>query len=260
MNDMTSVIVPKSDQINADDLIAGPRTITINDVQIRGGQEQPVSIFFDGSDKAFRPCKSMSRVLVAAWGADAKAYVGRSLTLYRDPSVKWGGMEVGGIRISHMTNIDGKLQLALTATKGQRKPYIVMPLTDVAQQTDKAAEYAAEQIAAIEASDADALDALIAKQTRGFDKLRKERPELAASVDAAIEARRSTFGNDGYGETHSDPASDTVTRIRGLIESAADKVALDLAEAEYKKHMMALPAEDAGALEDVLNAAKERVA
>src|SRR4051812_11375313 len=102
---MSSVIIPKSDQINADDLLAGPITITIRDVQIKGGQEQPVSIYFEGSDKAFRPCKSMSRVLVQGWGADAKAYIGRSLTLYCDPSVKWGGVEVGGIRISHMTDI-----------------------------------------------------------------------------------------------------------------------------------------------------------
>lgn len=128
MNDMSFVIAPKSDQINADDLIAGPMTITITKVQIRGGQEQPVSIGFEGSDKAFRPCKSMSRVLVAAWGADAKVYVGRSLTLYRDASVKWGGMAVGGIRISHMTHIPEKLVLALTATKGQRKPYVIEPL------------------------------------------------------------------------------------------------------------------------------------
>jgi hypothetical protein len=128
MNDMTGVITPKSDQINADDLIGRTMNITIREVQIRGGQEQPVSIYFDGSDKAFRPCKSMSRVLVAAWGADAKQYVGRSLTLYRDPTVKWGGMEVGGIRISHMSHLDRAMTMALTATKGSRKPFVVKPL------------------------------------------------------------------------------------------------------------------------------------
>jgi hypothetical protein len=129
MQDMNSVIVPKSDQINADDLIGGPRTITIRDVQIKGGQEQPVSIYFEGSDKAFRPCKSMCRVLVAVWGPDANLYLGRSLTLYRDASVKWGGMEVGGIRISHMTDMPGgALTMALTATKGSRKPFVVKPL------------------------------------------------------------------------------------------------------------------------------------
>ena len=137
MNDMASVIVPKSDQINADDLIAGPMTITIRDVKITGGQEQPVSIFFDGSEKAFRPCKSMSRVLVSAWGADASLYIGRSLTLYRDAEVKWGGLAVGGIRISHMSNLDGAKTLMLTATKGSRKPHKVMPLVDAPKPVEK---------------------------------------------------------------------------------------------------------------------------
>lgn len=137
-SDMNTVITPKSDQINADDLIGGPMTITVSEVQIKGGQEQPVSIYFEGSSKAFRPCKSMSRVLVQAWGPDANKYKGRSITLYRDPSVKWGGMEVGGIRISHLTDIPNKITMALTATKGQRKPYIVMPLQREPNQLDAA--------------------------------------------------------------------------------------------------------------------------
>jgi len=125
---MLATIVPKSDQINADDLIGQSLTITVNEVKFSGGQEQPVSMYFDGSGKAFRPCKSMCRVLVAIWGPDAKEYVGRSMTLYRDPTVKWGGMEVGGIRISHMTHMESPVTMALTATKGARKPYTVRPL------------------------------------------------------------------------------------------------------------------------------------
>ena len=126
--DMASVIEPRSDQINADDLIGRDMTITIRDVQIRGGQEQPVSILFEGSDKAFRPCKSMSRVLVYCWGPDAKQYIGRSLTLYRDPNVKWGGMAVGGIRISHASHIDKVQTMVLAESKASRKPYTVKPL------------------------------------------------------------------------------------------------------------------------------------
>ena len=134
MNDMSAVIIPKSDQLNSDDLIAGPRTITITDVQIRPGTEQPVSIHFDGDNgKPYKCCKSMSRVLVALWGPDANAYRGRSLTLYRDPTVKWGGMEVGGIRISHMTHIEKVATLPLTATKGSRKPHVVKPLAPPVQ-------------------------------------------------------------------------------------------------------------------------------
>lgn len=133
MTDMSAVIVPKSDQMNSDDLIPGPRTITITRVDIRPGAEQPVSIFFEGDNgKPWKPCKSMARVLVYAWGPDAKAYEGRSVTLYRDPSVKWGGIQVGGIRISHMSNIDRDMVIALTETKGKRAPFQVRALRETA--------------------------------------------------------------------------------------------------------------------------------
>ena len=129
MNDMAATIAPKSDQINADDLIAGPRTITIREVKIAPGTEQPVAVFFEGDNgKPFLPCKSMRRVMVALWGPDASAYTGRAMTIYRDPSVTWGGMEVGGIRISHMSHIDKTTVVVLTATKKARKPFTVHPM------------------------------------------------------------------------------------------------------------------------------------
>jgi hypothetical protein len=70
----------------------------------------------------------MARVMVTCWGPDANQYIGRSLTLYRDPKVLWGGLAVGGIRISHMSHIDDAHTMALTATKGSRKPFTVKPL------------------------------------------------------------------------------------------------------------------------------------
>jgi hypothetical protein len=129
MNDMRSVIVPKSDQLNADELIGGPITVTIREVTIRPGTEQPVSIHFENDNgKPYKPCKSMARVMVQCWGPDASQYTGRSMTLYRDPGVKWGGMAVGGIRISHMTDIKGAQTMALTETKGSKKLFTVKPL------------------------------------------------------------------------------------------------------------------------------------
>ena len=130
--DMTPTIVPKSDQLNSDDLIAGPITIKITRVTIKTG-EQPVSIYYEGDNgKPYKCCKSMARIMVSAWGADASKYVGRSLTLYRDASVKWGGMEVGGIRISHMSDIDSAMTMALTVTRANKKPFTVKPLASVA--------------------------------------------------------------------------------------------------------------------------------
>jgi len=50
------------------------------------------------------------------------------MRLYRDPKVKFGGMEVGGIRISHASHIDGPKTFPLTATRGRKAPYTVKPL------------------------------------------------------------------------------------------------------------------------------------
>lgn len=141
MSDMSAVIQPKSDQINADDMIGGPMTVTIESVTIAAGTEQPVSMKLKGMSKVYRPCKSMSRVMVQAWGADASKYAGRSMTLYRDPKVKWGGMEVGGIRISHMTGIDAPITMMLTQTQKARAPFKVSPLaapTDTPQEPENA--------------------------------------------------------------------------------------------------------------------------
>lgn len=199
MNDMKSVIVPKSDQINADDLLSGPLTITITDVKVKTGQEQPVSIFFNGSDKAYRPCKSMARVLVAAWGPDASKYTGRSLTLYCDPKVKWGGMEVGGIRISHMSDIPEPLTMALTVTRANKKPFTVRPiaLASTKAATDNAtADYiTADEALALEARcDENGINVASLKKAAGVERLsliKKADHERAKQwIDAAIARRK----------------------------------------------------------------------
>lgn len=145
--DMKQVIIPKSDQLNADDLLSGPMTVKITAVTVKGGQEQPVSISYEGDNgKPYKPCKSMCRVLVSAWGADSAVYVGRSMTLYCDPKVKWGGMEVGGIRISHMTNIADTMTMALTVTRANKKPFIVQPLVNQAFDYDAALDAMADAV------------------------------------------------------------------------------------------------------------------
>lgn len=126
---MLSTIVPKSTQMNADDLLGGPRTITVTKVLIGAEAEQPVAIHFEGdNNKPYYACKSMRRVLVTVWGPDAAKYTGRSMTLYRDENVVFGGAKVGGIRISHMSDISEPITMALTATRAQRKPFTVKPL------------------------------------------------------------------------------------------------------------------------------------
>lgn len=128
--DLTQTIVPDSTQINAEDLLTGPRTFTITGVSA-GTAEQPVNISLaEIPDRVYRPGKSMRRVLVAAWGPDSSVYVGRRMTLYCDPTIRFGRDEVGGLRLSHLSDIAGELKVALTVTRGTRKPFVVQPLPD----------------------------------------------------------------------------------------------------------------------------------
>ena len=127
--DLTDSIAPRSDQVNADDLIAGPITYTIREV-VGGKAEQPFDFLLVETDRAYRPSKTMRRVIVAAWGPDAKVYGGRRLTLYREPTIKFGGQTVGGIRISAMSHIEKRVEVLAQVTRGKREKFTVDPLPD----------------------------------------------------------------------------------------------------------------------------------
>lgn len=128
--DISETIEPRSDQQNADDYLAGPKTVTVEHVKVIA-TEQPVEIHLvEFPGRPFKPSKSMRRVLIAAWGAHVAEYAGRRMTLYCDPSVKFGGQAVGGIRISHLSHINKPLTVALTVTRGKRAPFTVQPLPD----------------------------------------------------------------------------------------------------------------------------------
>lgn len=122
VSDLRDTIVPKSDQLNAEQLLGGPITITVTDVRRGGGEEQPVIIHYEGEGgRPYKPCKSMRKVLVFAWGGDGREWVGRSMTIFNRPDVKFGGEEVGGIRISHLSHIDRDIAISLTATRGRKE-------------------------------------------------------------------------------------------------------------------------------------------
>ena len=68
MNDLSFTIKPKSDQLNADDLIAGPITVTVQAVNVYESPDQPVSVVIGNGCQPYKPCKSMRRLMIAVWG------------------------------------------------------------------------------------------------------------------------------------------------------------------------------------------------
>lgn len=126
--DILKTVEPKSDQLNFDDVATHTLDVTITEVK-RGSAEQPVELHLvEFPGRPYKPGKSMRRVLVAAWGPEAAEYAGRRLRLYGDPTIKFGPAAVGGIRISHLSDIPEALSIGLTVTRGKRAPFIVNPL------------------------------------------------------------------------------------------------------------------------------------
>jgi hypothetical protein len=187
--DLTDTIIPRSDQLNAEDLLTGPRTFTITEVR-KGSAEQPVDIHLaEFPGRPFKPSKTVRRILVSAWGPDAATYAGRRMTLYRDPAVRFGGMDVGGIRVSHLSHIPKALTLVLAVSKGKRAPYVVKPLEDEPPRTFDTANIADAQLKALGAglarlgiTDRDAMLATVAQVIDREIKSSKELTQAEANT------------------------------------------------------------------------------
>lgn len=168
--DIQKTVEPRSDQLNFDDVQAAPMTITVESVK-QGPPDQPVELHnTEHPGRPYKPGKSMRRVLIAAWGTEASVYVGRRITIYGDPTIRFGKDEVGGIRISHLSHITEPLTVPLTVTRGKRAPFTVQPLAPV---VDHAAAFtAASSIGELQAAWAVAMKAGVSKN-----------PELIALKD-----------------------------------------------------------------------------
>lgn len=127
--DISDTIAPNSDQLDAVDLLSGPRVFTIERVS-KGSAEQPVQLHLAAFPRPWRPGKSMRRVLVRCWGKDASVYVGRRVELFCDAAVVFGGQAVGGTRIRRMSHIDERMSVPLLVSRGKSSVYTVEPLGD----------------------------------------------------------------------------------------------------------------------------------
>jgi hypothetical protein len=129
ISNLNDTIIPKSDQLNSEQLLSGSITVKIVGVT-RGSAEQPVIINYEGDNgRPYKPCKSMRKVMIFAWGEDGNKWIGRSMTLFNKTDVRFGGVEVGGIRISHMSDIERDISVSLTATRGKKEPHIIKKLS-----------------------------------------------------------------------------------------------------------------------------------
>lgn len=128
--DISETTAPRSDQQNYEDYISGPKTVTVEKVT-RGSAEQPVNIHLvEFPGRPFKPSKTVRRILMAAWGKDTDPWAGRRMRLFGDPTIKFGGDTVGGIRVSHLSDIPKRLELNLSVSRGKRAPHVIEPLAE----------------------------------------------------------------------------------------------------------------------------------
>jgi hypothetical protein len=122
--DIRAAIAPKTDQLNADDLLTGPIVERIVRVTTKKAKEQTVSVHLEGR-LPWKPSKGMLRILVEAWGLDSSKWIGQHVKLFREPTVEYGSSEIGGIQIAAMTNIKGRTRFILTKKRGVKVPFFV---------------------------------------------------------------------------------------------------------------------------------------
>ena len=214
-DEIRAACAPKSDQFNAEDLLGGgTATFTVKSVR-KGNAEQPVEIAVEEDRRVYRPAKTMSRMLVTFWGGDATKWKGRKFRIYTDPSVKFGGVQVGGLRISHLSHINGPKEIALTETRGKRKPHRVEPLPVDAQP--RTAPSTTEPPATVEVYDKDGLEHADVAVSAADDTIRallkacRTHDEVAALIKA-------NEGNPAFHETLLDEARTLYRQKRNAAE------------------------------------------
>lgn len=143
--DITKTMVGKTDQLNAYDLLSGPRTIKIRHVKVvEKDVQQPLWIYFHGDEeKPWKPALTVRRILGLVWGLDAEKWVGLSCTIWCDPKVSFGGADVGGIRVSHMEGLTQPRKLNLATARNARGNFTVQPLKVEASSGGKSEKYRA---------------------------------------------------------------------------------------------------------------------
>ena len=127
--DISHTILTKSDQLNADDLIGNNMILNVTGVKLLNSDDQPIVIDYEGGEgRPYKPCKSMRKVLAGLWGVDANQWIGRTMSVYNDPNVKWSGKEVGGIRICGLSHIDKAKSVSMNESKHKKTTYLIEPL------------------------------------------------------------------------------------------------------------------------------------
>ena len=172
---LSDTLKTKTDQLNFDDLaLSGPKIINITKAVLKES-DQPLALSYkDDKGKPYKPGKAMRFVLHALWGDDEQKFVGRSLKVYPDPTITFGKVEVGGIRISDMTDIKGDCVVMITVGRGRKIEHHIKKLVLKDEKEEKALAWVSSVIAKIiGCANAEELEAFKTENKKALDSLTK---------------------------------------------------------------------------------------
>jgi hypothetical protein len=136
----------------------------------------------------------MRKLMAHCWGLNEADYIGRSMELFRDESVKWGGEEVGGIRIRAMSHIPDRKRISLQISKNKKMPIVVEPLRiepkrDESQE--KARAYADKLMASFASAESQqGLESLWNDALKPLDRLKQAYKVIYSDVEKAYLKRK----------------------------------------------------------------------
>lgn len=250
---LAEALAPKSDQLNADDLIAGPRVLKLTAARImKDGRDIKIVLNYEGDNgKPWKPCKTMGRAMVMAWTiTDPEQFAGKSVRVYRDPTVRFGDQgEVGGIRISHMSHLAKAAKVKLTVSQGKKGEFTFNPL--VVEVAGDALTIDMARAAIEAAADLDALRAVWSRKTMA---------PFRADLQATLDARKAALSGEGpddtqRGEAHTGDAAELIR----MFEAADTREAYDSAKKAYEVMIGGLSDAEATDVETARDAAADRV-
>lgn len=114
---------PKSNQLNAVDLLGTKIIVKILKVEVDLSKEQTTKVFIESLDgkkmQPMMPRKNMQRVMIESWGDEESTYGGKYIELFNNPKVKWSNEETGGVFISRMSHIKAPYTFIYRPSRGK---------------------------------------------------------------------------------------------------------------------------------------------
>jgi hypothetical protein len=76
----------------------------ITSEQVGDDRDQKFAMHFQGNLKPLLLNKTNTRIMVALYGADSDGWLGKTIQLYNDPTIGFGGQITGGVRVRPSQN------------------------------------------------------------------------------------------------------------------------------------------------------------